>query len=59
MLYATLLHVEGQPAYSSSICLIEKNPEIVEHAVLKNKKCISLFIDYIYYIRNVFSTLGN
>lgn len=26
------------PAYSSSICLIEKNPEIVEHAVLKKKK---------------------
>lgn len=37
------------PAYSSSICLIEENPEIIGQAVLK-KKYIYLFVKYIYYL---------
>ena len=42
------------PAYSSNICLIKENPDIVGQIVLKKKKSST-----IHYIRKVFSTLGN
>lgn len=30
----------GSPAYSSSVCLIEENPEIIEQAVFKKKNLL-------------------
>lgn len=45
----------GSSAYSSSVCLIEENPEIIEQAVLKK---IYLFVKYIYCLLHQKGFLG-
>lgn len=49
------------PVYSSSICLIEENPEIIGQAVLKKKNTstYSSSVSAICYIKKVFSALSN